>query len=66
MGGGLIHQEMIKSFTLSGYVNENILSYAEGLDQLRIFSSHGQDPTLPVEWARKGVALLKKKTLEVD
>ena len=66
---GLSHPERIdKIIALSGYVNENIFSYAkEGLDQLRIFSSHGtQDPTLPVEWARKGIALLKKKTLEVD
>ena len=66
---GLSHPERIdKIIALSGYVNENIFSYAkEGLDQLRIFSSHGtQDPTLPVEWARKGVALLKEKTLEVD
>ncbi|MEL0225743.1 MAG: phospholipase, partial [Flavobacteriaceae bacterium] len=39
----------------------------EGLDPLRIFRSHGtHDPTVPVEWARKGDALLKKKTLEVD
>ena len=66
---GLSHPERIdKIIALSGYVNENIFSYAkEGLDQLRIFSSHGtQDPTLPVEWARKGIALLKEKTLEVD
>lgn len=66
---GLSHPERIdKIIALSGYVNENIFSYAkEGLDQLRIFSSHGiQDPTLPVEWARDGVALLKEKTLEVD
>lgn len=66
---GLSHPERIdKIISLSGYVNENIFSYAkEGLDQLRIFSSHGtQDPILPVEWARKGVALLMEKKLEVD
>ncbi|MGB1448359.1 MAG: alpha/beta hydrolase [Flavobacteriaceae bacterium] len=51
-----------KIIALSGYVNEDIFSYAEaGLDKLRIFSSHGdQDPTLPVEWARKGIEQVKK------
>lgn len=66
---GLSHPERIdKIISLSGYVNENIFSYAkEGLDQLRIFSSHGiQDPILPIEWARKGVTLLMEKKLEVD
>ena len=57
-----------KVIALSGYVNEDIFSYAkEGLDQLRIFSSHGtQDPTLPIEWARKGIRLLEKKELKVS
>lgn len=57
-----------KVIALSGYVNEDIFSYAKkGLDQLRIFSSHGtQDPTLPIEWARKGIRLLEKKELKVS
>ena len=57
-----------KVIALSGYVNEDIFSYAkEGLNQLRIFSSHGtQDPTLPIEWARKGIRLLEKKELKVS
>ena len=65
---GLSHPERIdKLISLSGYVNEDIFSYAEkGLDQLRIFSSHGtQDPTLPIEWARKGIALVEKKEISV-
>ena len=65
---GLSHPERIdKIIALSGYVNEDIFSYAEkGLDQLRIFSSHGtQDPTLPMEWARKGIALVEKKEISV-
>lgn len=65
---GLSHPERIeKIIALSGYVNENIFGYAkEGLDQLRIFSSHGtEDPTLPVDWARKGIALVEKKEINV-
>ena len=65
---GLSHPERIDQLiALSGYVNENIFSYAEkGLDQLRIFSSHGtQDPTLPIEWARKGISLVEKKEISV-
>jgi len=65
---GLSHPERIdKLIALSGYVNENIFSYAEkGLDQLRIFSSHGtQDPTLPIDWARKGIALVEKKEISI-
>ena len=65
---GLSHPERIDQLiALSGYVNEDIFSYAEkGLDQLRIFSSHGtQDPTLPIEWARKGIALVEKKEISV-
>ena len=65
---GLSHPERIdKLIALSGYVNEDIFSYAEkGLDQLRIFSSHGtQDPTLPIEWARKGIALVEKKEISL-
>lgn len=66
---GLSHPERIdKIIALSGYVNEDIFGYAkEGLDQLRIFSSHGtEDPTLPVDWARKGIALVEKKDLKVE
>ncbi len=65
---GLSHPERIDQLiALSGYVNEDIFSYAEkGLDQLRIFSSHGtQDPTLPIEWARKGISLVEKKEISV-
>lgn len=65
---GLSHPERIDQLiALSGYVNEDIFSYAEkGLDQLRIFSSHGtQDPTLPIEWARKGIALVEKKEISI-
>ena len=65
---GLSHPERIdKLIALSGYVNEDIFSYAEkGLDKLRIFSSHGtQDTTLPIEWARKGIALVEKKEISV-
>jgi len=65
---GLSYPERIdKIIALSGYVNEAIFDYAkEGLDQLRSFSSHGtQDPTLPVEWARKGIASLEEKKLNV-
>lgn len=66
---GLSHPERIdKIIALSGYVNEDIFGYAkEGLDQLRLYSSHGtEDPTLPVDWARKGITTIKKKGLEVD
>ena len=65
---GLSHPERIeKIIALSGYVNEDIFGYAkEGLEQLRIFSSHGtEDPTLPVDWARKGIALVENKNLKV-
>lgn len=66
---GLSHPTQIdKIIALSGYVNEAIFGFAkEGLDQLRIFSSHGtEDPTLPVDWARKGIALVEKKEIKVD
>lgn len=59
---GLSQPEKIdKIIALSGYVNEDIFTYAtDGLDNLRCFSSHGtEDPTLPVNWARKGVDQLK-------
>ena len=65
---GLSRPERIdKIIALSGYVNENIFVYAkEGLDKLRIFSSHGtQDPTLSIEWARKGIASVEKKEINV-
>jgi phospholipase/carboxylesterase len=65
---GLSHPEKIdKIIALSGYLNEDIFVYAkEGIDQLRIFSSHGtQDPTLPIEWARKGIGLLDKKEISL-
>ncbi len=68
-GVGLSHPERIdKIIALSGYVNEDIFGYAkEGLEQLRIFSSHGtEDSTLPVDWARKGIALVEKKEINVD
>lgn len=66
---GLSHPASIdKIIALSGYVNEDIFTYAtEGLEQLRCFSSHGtQDPTLPISWARKGIDQLKLKPLKVD
>ena len=66
---GLSHPERIdKIIALSGYVNESIFDFAqEGLDHLRIFSSHGtDDPTLPVDWARKGIASLEEKGLQLD
>jgi len=66
---GLSHPSKIdKIIALSGYVNEEIFHYAtEGLNEIRCFSSHGtEDPTLPVEWARKGIALLEEKNLKVD
>ena len=66
---GLSHPTQIdKIIALSGYVSEAIFGFAkEGLDQLRIFSSHGtEDPTLPVDWARKGVELVQKKEIKVD
>ena len=65
---GLSHPEKIaKIIALSGYVNEDIFRYAEsGLAQLKAFSSHGtQDPTLPVDWARKGIALVEQKKIAV-
>ena len=34
------------------------------VEELRCFSSHGvEDPTLPVEWARKGIALLEERKI---
>ena len=57
-----------KIIALSGYVNEAIFDFAkEGLDQMRIFSSHGtQDPTLPIDWARKGISSLEKKGIKIE
>ena len=66
---GLSHPEKIdKIIALSGYVNEDIFTYAvDGLEQLRCFSSHGtEDPTLPVSWARKGIDILKTKELKLE
>lgn len=63
---GLGHPQKIdKIIALSGYVNEDIFHYADkGIEELRCFSSHGlEDPTLPVEWARKGIALLEEKKI---
>lgn len=65
----LSHPERIdKIIALSGYVNDAIFEFAKkGLDQLRIFSSHGiQDPTLPIDWARKGIAQIEKKGLKIE
>lgn len=57
-----------KIIALSGYVNDKIFNYAkEGLNQLRVFSSHGtQDPTLAVEWARKGIKEVQKNGVSVE
>ena len=66
---GLSHPDRIdKIIALSGYVNETIFDFAqEGLEHLRIFSSHGtDDPTLPVDWARKGIASIEEKGLQLD
>jgi len=66
---GLSQPEKIdKIIALSGYVNEDIFTYAaDGLEQLRCFSSHGkEDPTLPVSWARKGIDILKAKELKLE
>ena len=66
---GLSQPEKIdKIIALSGYVNEDIFTYAvDGLEQLRCFSSHGtEDPTLPVSWARKGIDILKTKELKLE
>lgn len=66
---GLSKPERIdKIIALSGYVNEAIFDYAnEKLDQLRIFSSHGtQDPTLPIDWARKGISSLEQKGIKIE
>ena len=63
---GLGHPQKIdKIIALSGYVNEDIFHYADkGIEELRCFSSHGvEDPTLPVEWARKGIALLEERKI---
>lgn len=65
---GLSHPEKIdKIIALSGYLNEDIFHYAEkGTDELRCFSSHGtQDPTIAVEWTRKGIEILKHKGIQV-
>ena len=36
-------------------------------NELRCFSSHGiQDPTIPVEWARKGIDTVKKHLPNID
>ena len=66
---GLSHPEKIdKIIALSGYVNNDIFTFADnGLEQLRCFSSHGtDDPTLPVNWARKGIDQLKSKKLTLE
>lgn len=66
---GLSNPDRIdKIIALSGYVNEDIFTYAkEGLEDLRCFSSHGiQDPTLPVSWAQKGIEQLKSYPVKVD
>lgn len=63
---GLGHPDKIdKIIALSGYLNEDIFHYAEkGIEQLRCFSSHGiQDPTIAVEWTRKGVDILRQRAV---
>lgn len=52
---------------LSGYVNPDFFDYSqEGVEQLRCFSSHGiQDPTIPINWARKGITQLKQNGVQV-
>ena len=65
---GLSHPEKIdKIIALSGYVNTQIFDFSvNGLEQLRCFSSHGtEDPTLPVDWARKGIEEIKKHSLSL-
>lgn len=64
---GLAHPDKIKSvMALSGYVNNDITSFSSNCATLKCFSSHGkQDPTLPVDWARAGIQLLKEKGLEL-
>ena len=66
---GLSHPDKIdKVVALSGYVNEDLFDFAsQGLHELRCFSSHGiQDPTIPVEWARKGIDTVKKHLPNID
>ena len=57
-----------KVVALSGYVNEDLFSFAsDGLEELRCFSSHGiQDPTIPIEWARKGIDTVKQQLPTID
>lgn len=64
---GLAHPEKITSvMALSGYVNKAITAFSENCSSLKCFSSHGiQDPTLPVDWARKGIQLLTEKGIDV-
>lgn len=65
---GLSHPEKIdKIIALSGYVNTTIFDFAsKGLDKLKCFSSHGtEDPTLPIEWARKGIEEIKQHPISL-
>jgi phospholipase/carboxylesterase len=57
-----------KIIALSGYVNTDLFTFAtQGLENLRCFSSHGiQDPTIPVEWARKGIEAIKHQPIKID
>ena len=66
---GLAHPDKIdKIIALSGYVNTDLFTFATlGLEDLRCFSSHGiQDPTIPVEWARKGIEAIKQQPIKID
>lgn len=57
-------EKVSKVIALSGYINENILK--EGYEKndfssLKIYSSHGSvDQVIPVDWAAKAPAFLKK------
>ncbi|MGB2086714.1 MAG: alpha/beta hydrolase [Flavobacteriaceae bacterium] len=65
---GLSHPDKVEQIiALSGYLNNDIFKMAEeDLDKLRCFSSHGtQDPTIPIQWAQKGIEELKKYNLDL-
>lgn len=65
---GLSHPDKVEQIiALSGYLNNDIFKMAEGdLDKLRCFSSHGtQDPTIPIQWAQKGIEELKKYNIDL-
>ncbi len=65
---GIEYPHLIKNILpLSGYYNSEI-TYLDSNSKLKVncFSSHGiNDPVIPIDWARKGIQILRKNSFNI-